>query len=186
MEQKKYTKKRTYKVKRTVTEERTMTEIEDVEGYRNLKVPIKNRLNNGNFITLFQEALNDIILNGKLSKGEMKLLLYLIANANPFGAVNLTLNDLVNDLKEHKSHLVTFIKGLTERNIVIKKVDNGARIKGKLNYYELSLTYDRLNYNLAWKGKVKDYKQVQHKDPKVLEQQKALPIFNQPELPFNP
>lgn len=161
-----------------IIQRRTTRVIEQVDEYIDVKLPKKHRLNNGNFITLFQEGLNDIILNGNLSKGEMKLLLYLIANANAFGAINLTLSDLANDLKEHKSHLVTYIKGLVERKIILKKVENGARIKRKSNYYELSLSYDRLNYNLAWKGKIKNYKEVIYKDPNVIPEPKKL-IYKQ-------
>jgi DNA-binding transcriptional regulator GbsR (MarR family) len=142
-------------------------------------LPKKHRFNNGNFITLFQEAMTEIAINGNLTKGELQLLFYLIGQANPFGAVNLTLNDLVEDLKENKGNLVRAIKGLVERKIILKKTENGARIKGKLNYYELSLSYDRLNYNLAWKGKVKDYKNVQEKDPEILkEKPKSIGLFN--------
>lgn len=153
---------------------RTTRVIEQVDEYIDVKLPKKHKYNNGNFITLFQESLNEIVLNGNLSKGEMKLLMYLIANSNVFGGVNLTLNDLFNDLKEDKRNIVNFIKGLVERKIIIKKVENGARMKGKVNYYELSLSYDRLNYNLAWKGKIKDYKEVQYKDPTIIQEPKKL------------
>lgn len=158
---------------------RTTRVIEQIDEYVDVKLPKKHRFNNGNFITLFQDAMTEIAINGNLTKGELQLLFYLIGQANPFGAVNLTLNDLVEDLKENKGNLVRAIKGLVERKIILKKTENGARIKGKLNYYELSLSYDRLNYNLAWKGKVKDYKNVQEKDPEILkEKPKSIGLFN--------
>ncbi len=158
---------------------RTTRVIEQIDEYVDVKLPKKHRFNNGNFITLFQEAMTEIAINGNLTKGELQLLFYLIGQANPFGAVNLTLNDLVEDLKENKGNLVRAIKGLVERKIILKKTENGARIKGKLNYYELSLSYDRLNYNLAWKGKVKDYKNVQEKDPEILkEKPKSIVLFD--------
>ena len=31
-------------------------------------------------------------------------------------------------------------------------------MRGETNYYELSLNFNRLNYQLAYKGKIKDYK----------------------------
>lgn len=153
---------------------RTTRVIEQVDEYIDVKLPKKHKYNNGNFITLFQEAMTEIAISGNLSRGELKLLFYLIGSCNAFGSVNLTYNDLVTDLKETKGNLATCIKGLVERKIIMKKVENGAKMKGKVNYYELSLSYDRLNYNLAWKGKVKDYKEVQYKDPTIIQEPKKL------------
>jgi hypothetical protein len=149
---------------------KTVRVIEEVEDYIDIKIPKKHRINNGRFITLFQECLNDIICNANLSKNEMQLLIYLIANANYQGSVNLTYKELVTNLKLDTGNISKAVKGLVNRNIIIKSTSNGNKYKKQPNFYDLSLNNDRLNYNLAWKGKNKDYKQVQGKDPVIIHQ----------------
>jgi DNA-binding transcriptional regulator GbsR (MarR family) len=100
----------------------------------------------------------------------MQLLIYLIANANYQGSVNLTYKELETNLKLFKANISTAVKGLINRNIIIKSTSNGNKYKKQPNFYDLSLNIDRLNYNLAWKGKNKDYKQVQGKDPEIIHQ----------------
>ena len=145
-------------------------EREIVPDFVDVRLPKKHRFNNGSFITLFQDPLYDIItiIKANLSKPELMLLVYFISIAKTDAAVTLNLDFLVAELGLKKQNISTAIGILVKRNIILKKcVENGDKKKGKPNYYELSLSTDRLNYNLAWKGKVKDYKSVQHKDPKI-------------------
>lgn len=151
--------------------------------YRNITVRNKPKLNNGDFITLFQGVMLELS-KAELSKGEFRMLFYLIGTAQQGNAISIDLNTLCECLGEKKSNVCQTINSLAKKNIIIKATRQGARIKGETNYYELSLNFDRLNYQLAYKGKIKDYKHLQHRDPKI--DLKALPASdeNQLKIPF--
>ncbi len=152
--------------------------------YRPIIVREKPRLNNGNFITLFQDVMYELS-KAELTKGELRMLFYLIGTADKGNAICIDLNTLSEHLCEKKSNVCQTINSLAKKNIIIKATrKQGARMKGETNYYELSLNFDRLNYQLAYKGKIKDYKHLQHRDPKIIV--KALPEGdkNQLKIPF--
>lgn len=165
-EPKKYVERRTKMQDGKVT--RTMIEREVIEDYVDVKIPNRHRLNNGNFIVLFQEAMFEISKNKSLSRDEMRILLYLIGTAGINGSVDLTQQFICEELDIKRPNVSTAIKGLVARNIVVKSIKNGARMHKEPNLYTLSLQIDRLNYNMVWKGKIRDYKHVQHKDEPIL------------------
>lgn len=152
--------------------------------YRNIVVRNKPKLNNGSFITLFQGVMLELS-KAELSKGEFRMLFYLIGTAEQGNAISIDLNTLCECLSEKKSNVCQTINSLAKKNIIIKATRQGARIKGETNYYELSLNFDRLNYQLAYKGKIKDYKHFQLRDPRI--DLKALPSGDESQLkiPFS-
>jgi len=152
--------------------------------YRNIVVRAKPKLNNGDFITLFQGVMLELS-KAELTKGEFRMLFYLIGTAQQGNAICIDLKTLSECLGEKKSNVCQTLNSLVKKNIIIKATRQGARIKGETNIYELSLNFDRLNYNLAYKGKIKDYKHLQHRDPKI--ELKSLPTnhdVNQLQIPF--
>jgi len=154
-------KQKTYKKK--IDENSVETEF--VEGFIDAKLPQKAKFNNGKFITLFQGAMLKIALNADLTKNEHKLLLFLIATAGVDNSVSLDLGILSSELKVAKPNISNALKGLVNRNIIIRK--NGYREGGQNLPFELSFNYDQINYDLAYNGKVKNFKKVQYKHPEI-------------------
>lgn len=167
--------KRTYKQK--ITKETIENEI--VDDYVDLKLPKRHQLNNGDFITIFQKTMANIALFSKLSRGEYKLLLYLIGTAGIDNSVCVDLNLLAEQLGEKKSNVSNYVRGLVERNIILRK--DGYRYGNEPLPFELSLNYDQINYDLAYNGKVKNFKNVQYKHPEISHDKTDL-IANQRNL----
>lgn len=151
--------------------------------YRNITVRNKPKLNNGDFITLFQDVMLELS-RAELTKNELRMLFYLIGTAEKGNAICIDLNTLCFELSDNKGNVSRTLNSLSKKNIIIKATKQGARMRGETNYYELSLNFNRLNYQLAYKGKIKDYKHFQHRDPKI--DLKALPAAdeNQLKIPF--
>jgi len=140
------------------------TEVPD--GFRNVNLPKKSWFENGDFVTIFQEALKEIILKGDLSKGELRLLVYLIATTGKDNSVCIDLNELSIALKTAKSNVSSALTGLVERNIILRR--NGYRYAKQPLPIKLSVNYDQFNYDLAYNGKVSQYKKVRTNHPDIL------------------
>jgi predicted transcriptional regulator len=128
-------------------------EREIVEDYIDVRLPSKAKFNNGDFITVFQKALEFISVELNLSKGAMKLLLYLIAKTEITNEIKLPIQSIAEILKISKGNAYDFLNELKRHNIVV---------------WEQKLKTLRLNYELGYKGKIKDYKNKQYKDPQML------------------
>lgn len=142
-------------------------EVPVMEGYVDLKIPEKHRFNSGSFITVFQKALRNIAMFGNLTKNESTLLLYLIGSCTQDNSVCIDLNVLKEDLKMDKGNISKAIKGLVLRNIVLRR--DGYRYGNKPLPMELSLNYDQINYNIAYNGKIKTYKEHKKEHPLLTE-----------------
>lgn len=142
-------------------------EVPILEGYVDMKVPEKSRYNNGDFITVFQKVLKNIVMFGNLTKNEALLLLYLIGSAEQDNSVNIDLNVLSEDLQMKKSNVSTALKGLVCRNIILRR--DGYRYGNQPLPMELTLNYDQINYNVAYNGKIKNFQSNRREHPKVTE-----------------
>lgn len=139
---------------------------EQVDGYVDVKLPKRAKFNNGGFITLFQKTMFNIATNADLSKGEMKLLLYLLGTAGIDNSVCTDLNIVCKDMNIDKGNLSRDLNRLVNRKIVIK--NKGHRGQGvQFVPIELSINYDQLNYDLAYNGKIKEYKSKQGNHPEI-------------------
>lgn len=159
----------TAKITETHTEtsvSRTL-EVPMMEGYVDMKLPEKHMFRNGNFITIFQKALRNIAMFGNLTKNESILLLYLIGSCTQDNSVCIDLNILSEDLQMDKSNISKAIKGLVLRNIVLRR--DGYRYGNKPLPMQLSLNYDQINYNVAYNGKTKTYKEHKKQHPLLTE-----------------
>ena len=159
----------TAKITETHTEtsvSRTL-EVPMMEGYVDMKLPEKHMFRNGNFITVFQKALRNIAMFGNLTKNESILLLYLIGSCTQDNSVCIDLNILSEDLQMDKSNISKAIKGLVLRNIVLRR--DGYRYGNKPLPMQLSLNYDQINYNVAYNGKTKTYKEHKKQHPLLTE-----------------
>lgn len=182
----------TGEVKVRLTEETVTRTVEVTPEFVDLKVPKKFRFNNGNFITIFQKAMANIAMFGRLSKGEMQLLLYLIGTCGQQNSVCIDLVKLSEDLQTNKGNVSRALKGLVERNIVIRK--DGYRYGKTPLPFELHLNFDQINYDLAYNGRIKHYKedkqnhpqlmQADGETPLLIEQQKGNKDWNQLEQDF--
>jgi hypothetical protein len=147
-------------IQRVVYEKR-----EVVEGYEDIRLPKKHRYNNGGFITIFQSALQAILQHGKLGKNEMLLLLWVIATAGVDGSVETNLDLLSAELGIKKPNVSSALKGLVQRNIIIRK--DGNRYDRSPLPMELTFNYDQINYNLAYNGKTSQFSRHKANHPSL-------------------
>lgn len=125
-------------------------ELPDIEGYDIKYVPQRTRINNGPFITLFQEPLLEIIRNNVLNKNEMAVLLFLIGIVDENNSVITNGVSLSKELNIAESNISNCLKNLSTMQIIeVDKLD-GRTKKIKLS----SLT---LNPNLAYKGPFREF-----------------------------
>lgn len=162
--------KKPRKVMAKFTEKRTQQTLERsielptevAEQYNFVPLPDKGQFGRP-FVTVFKDALLYILRYANLTNRELKLLNYLIASASAQNTIVTDLQEISQTLNIAKPHICTALKGLIKRNIVIKKAT-------RKNFREpttlgLELNFDQLNYNLAWNGKVKDYKMKKNDHP---------------------
>ena len=150
-----------------VIRQAVVTEV--IPGYIDVKVPRKGRFNNGEFITIFQNTMYRIATEANLTKGEYKLLLYLLGTAGIDNSVCTDYQLLVEELGDKRPNIVKALKGLVDRNIVIRQdgYRGGNRSNTKLLPMELRVNYDQLNYDVSYKGKVKDYSKFKGIHPEI-------------------
>ena len=148
---------------RAITRKVIYEEREVVEGYVDIRLPKRHKFNNGGFLTVFQDPLLEIVKYGKLGRMEMTLLLYLMGTASQDGSIITDLEMLSDELGYHKSYISRALKGLVERNIVIRK--DGNRYDRTPLQLELSLNADQLNYNFAFNGKTATYQRKKGTHP---------------------
>lgn len=182
-------RKATYKtrlVKERVDEEtgeiiRQAVETEYVPGFVDVKLPKRKHLGNGDFITVFQNTMFRIATEANLSKNEMQILLYLLGTAGFDNSIYIDLEILSEDLKIKKPNVSTALRGLLNRNIIIKK-DGYRGGNQKTKPFELSINYDQLNYSITWKGDFNEHKKVKLNHPEILslpkEEPKQLDLFD--------
>ena len=175
---KEFTEKVTKAVIESETKSFTVTEV--IPNHVDRKVRLKDKFNNGHFITLFQESINDIIENGDLSKPELIILFSFIGNAGENGKLVLTQKAICEKLKLRKQNVSIAINGLIKRKIIVKTVvDEGNRRNGKSNTYEVKIETNRLNYNLAYKGKIRNFKNLIAEEEKIDINPKQLTLFSE-------
>lgn len=161
-----------------VIRQAVVTEV--IPGYIDVKVPKKGRFNNGDFITIFQNTMYRIATEANLTKGEYKLFLYLLGTAGIDNSVYIDYPALVEELGDKRENIVKALKGLVQRNIIIRK-DGYRGGKTKALPMELRVNYDQLNYDISYKGKVKDYSKFKGIHPEI-EPNPQLPAKKEPDL----
>lgn len=165
----------TGEVKIRVTEQTTTRQVEVLEDYVDIKLPKKFRFNNGNFITIFQKAMANIALFGDFSKEEYRILLYLIGTCGAQNSVCTDLDKLANELSMKKPNVSRGLKGLTQRNIVVRK--DGYRYGKTPLPFELHLDFDQINYNLGYNGKIQHYKSDKVTHPEIMQSDGVTPLI---------
>lgn len=148
-----------------VTQKVIYEQRELVDGYTDVRLPKRHRYNNGGFITLFQTALLTIVESGNLSKLEMTMLLWLLATAGVDGSVETNLDIISEALGQKKPNVSKALKGLVQRNIVLRK--DGNRYDRTPLPMELSLNYDQINYRFAYNGKTSNFSEKKISHPEI-------------------
>lgn len=151
-------------------------EVPILEDYVDVKLPKKFRFNNGGFITVFQKAMANIALFGNLSKEEYKMLLYLIGTCGTANSVCIDLVQLSEVLGMKKSNVSRGLKGLVQRNIVIRK--DGYRYGKTPLPFELHLNFNQINYDLAYNGKIKEFSKTKTEHPKLMNADGETPLVD--------
>lgn len=118
-----------------------------------------------NHISMFQSALLEIA-KGDLSPNEKDVFMYLLAKAGMGNMVLISFKEAAEELGLKKPNFSRAIKGLVDRNIIIKGEQKIGRTPSL-----------RINYGVAWKGKVKRHNVIKMYDKPI---QSKLP--RQPNL----
>lgn len=164
-------------IKMTETTRTRTIELPVIEDYVDVKLPKKFRFNNGNFITIFQKAMANIALFGNLSKEEYRMLLYLIGTCGACNSVCVDLVQLADALGMKKPNVSRALKGLVERNIVIRK--DGYRYGKTPLPFELHLNFDQINYDLAYNGRTKDFGKLHKGHPQLMQADGHTPLIEE-------
>lgn len=150
---------------KTITHQVIYETREFVDGYVDVRLPKKHKFNNGGFVTVFQEALTTIAMYGKLTKNELNLLFLLIGSAGIDCSIRTNLDELGEALGLNKSQTSKALKGLVQRNIVLR--EDGNRYDRQPLKMSLTFNYDQLNYNLAYNGKTVNFKRKRVEHPAI-------------------
>lgn len=141
-------------------------ETEYVPGYNVVNLPRRKHIGNGDFITVFQNTMYRIATEANLTKGEYKLLLFLLGTAGFDNSIYIDYPFLVEELGDKRQNIVKALQGLVARNIVIRR--DGARGGAtKAINMELRVNYDQLNYGITWKGDFDEHRKVKLKHPEI-------------------
>ena len=135
--------------------------IEEIEDPNLITVRKKEKMNGGEFIVVFQKAIEKIVLDANLGKNEYRILLYLMAKTEFEREINDTLYNIAKGINLDQGNATKAMKKLESIGIVVRNT--------KLRTF-------RLNYELAYKGQAKNYKKLQFNDPLFLEQKKEKTI----------
>lgn len=148
-------------------EDSVTVENEQLEGYHDVKLPVKHKYNNGGFVTVFQQAMYNISTKANLTKGEMKLLIFLLGTAGMDNSICVDANLLASELDMKRPNVLKCLKGLTDRNIVIRVNGYRAQTESRTLPMNLSVNYDQINYDLAYNGKIKEFKKKKENHPDI-------------------
>lgn len=138
---------------------------EFVPGYEDVRLPKRYKFENGGFITVFQRAMKAIARYGDLTKSQYQLMIWLLGTAGIDGSIDTNLDSISLELGISKPMASKALKGLVQRNIVIRR--DGNRYERQPIPMELSLNYDQINYHAAWNNKTSQFKQKVIKHPSI-------------------
>jgi predicted transcriptional regulator len=128
--------------------------IEEIEDPNLVTVRKKDKMNGGEFIVVFQKAMEKIVLDNSFGKNEYRILFYLMAKTEFEQEINDTLYNIAKSIGLDQSTAGKSMIKLENVGIVVRNIQ---------------LRTFRLNYELAYKGQAKNYKKLQFKDPTFLE-----------------
>ena len=128
--------------------------IEEIEDANLVTVRKKDKMKGGEFIVVFQRAMEKLVLDDSFGKNEYRILFYLMAKTEFEREINDTLYNIAKAIGLDQSTAGKAMRKLETVGIVVRNI--------KLRTF-------RLNYELAYKGQAKNYKKLQFKDPIFLE-----------------
>jgi DNA-binding MarR family transcriptional regulator len=132
--------------------------IEEIEDENLVTVRKKDKMNGGEFIVVFQKAMEKIVLDNSFGKNEYRILFYLMAKTEFEQEINDTLYNIAKSIGLDQSTAGKSMIKLENVGIVVRNIQ---------------LRTFRLNYELAYKGQAKNYKKLQFKDPAFLKNKKT-------------
>lgn len=135
--------------------------IEEIEDPNLITVRKKDKMNGGEFIVVFQKAIEKLVLDANLGKNEYRILLYLMAKTEFEKEINDTLYNIAKGINLDQSNATKAMQKLESIGVVVRNIQ---------------LRTFRLNYELAYKGQAKNYKKLQYKDPVFLEQKNKIAV----------
>ncbi|WP_229094138.1 MarR family transcriptional regulator, partial [Parabacteroides merdae] len=102
-------------------------------------------------------------------------LLYLIGTCGMGNSICIDLVQLAEALNMKKPNVSRALKGLVERNIVIRK--DGYRYGKTPLPFELHLNFDQINYDLAYNGKTKEFGKKKGEHPQLMQADGETPLL---------
>lgn len=128
--------------------------IEEIDDPNFITVPKKEKLKTGEFIFVFQKAIEKLVKEADLQKNSLRILLYLMAKTEFEKEINGTLYAMAKELNIKQSNATLAMKELEAIGIVVRNKE---------------LRTFRLNYEIAFKGSPKNYSKLKFSDPILLE-----------------
>lgn len=134
-----------------------------MEGYHNETV--RDRYNFGrDFVTLFCDDLNNLLLNGELKFDEWKVLLYLIANLQKNNLAITNLDIISENIGIDRTRVSRSLTGLKRRHIIVEMKMSHTKGSGPVtSVFQITL----VNPNLCFNGQTKNYKAEIVRYPKL-------------------
>lgn len=105
------------------------------------------------------------------------MLLYLIGTCGMGNSICIDLVQLAERLGMKKPNVSRALKGLVERNIVIRK--DGYRYGKTPLPFELHLNFDQINYDLAYNGRTKDFGKLRKEHPQLMQADGDTPLIEE-------
>ena len=136
-----------------------------MEGYHNETVRDKYYFGR-DFLTIFPEDLYNLIVYGKMSGAELRVLFYLVSRIDKENVTFTNLDIIAADLGMHRNNVSTYINKLIKRHLIIEtKVQRRTRTGAQTLLLQIPLA--QLNYNLCFNSQTKDYKKVRSDHPQI-------------------
>lgn len=148
------------------TEVENKVEIRPVmEGYHNETIRDKYYFGR-DFLTIFPEDLYNLIVHGKMSGAELRVLFYLVSRIDKENVTFTNLDIIAADLGMHRNNVSTYINKLIKRHLIIEtKVQRRTRTGAQTLLLQIPLA--QLNYNLCFNSQTKEYKKVRNDHPQI-------------------
>lgn len=130
----------------------------------------KKHYYNQNHLTMFQEALNTIA-KSDIRGEDMKVFMFILAKAGMGNKVFFVFKEAAEELGMDSGNFSRSIRRLEKRNIIIKGEEKMGRTQSI-----------RVNYGVAWKGKIKEHNVVKMYDshrPILDKEPEGRNLFNQ-------
>lgn len=147
-----------------------------MDGYKNITVPDKAKFKR-EFVTLFVEDLEDLLVRGDLKFDDWKVLLWLVANLEKNNMIISTLDIISNGLGIDRMRVSRSLNRLKRRNVVVEMKLSQSKGSGpRASVWQVQIVNPYLCYNgqtMQYHTEIVKYPRLTKEDGETLLNQKA-------------